>query len=180
MIRTDEEKTIHFFLISFSVSDLSLKRDCLWLALGSFHVPPLFFSSYLPPPFLHSPIPPSCPFLWFKLDNENNEFGVCFILFLSLPPPLFILVALSLSYCPNVTLTPLPATYICRFSHLLHCFFYFFLYIDIIMSVYFIPPSLCLLLRPIDSFSHPFPVFFLLSVWFHAPAALLSVCLRLC
>lgn len=35
-----------------------------------------------------SPIPPSSPSPWFELDNENNEFGVCFFLCVSRPPPL--------------------------------------------------------------------------------------------
>ena len=39
-------------------------------------------SSFFPPPSLHP-----LPSLWFELDNENNEFGVCFFLWLSRPPP---------------------------------------------------------------------------------------------
>lgn len=81
--RTTTKNFLSPAIISFSVSNFSLRQECVWISLNPSHVAPRFFSLSLPPP-----IPPSSPSLWFELDNENNEFGVCFFLCVSRPPPL--------------------------------------------------------------------------------------------
>lgn len=61
---------------------LGLKLQCRAGMCVNLSQPVSCSSSFFSPPSLHP-----LPSLWFELDNENNEFGVCFFLWLSRPPP---------------------------------------------------------------------------------------------
>lgn len=195
-------------IVSSSALDFSPRQECLWIPLKPSHVAPHFSPPPLSSPPLHSPIPPSSLSLSlsrrFELDNENNEFGVCFSLCVcrALPQLLSLHLArpLSLSFSPLAltpchTLFPMPEP---PYTHThTHSDFFFLNFFSMYVTCFvlqFVLPTLRYQsvsssrspLCPCTLFSISYPPFpslclsLCLSMWFHAPAALLSVCLRLC
>lgn len=108
-----EDDPVYSFSSDHFIFSLNLQSEagmCVNLSQPVSCSSSFFLSSSLPslpcstPPSLHP-----LPSLWFELDNENNEFGVCFFLSVCLTLPhffLFILLALTLrlSWWPRVAL----------------------------------------------------------------------------
>lgn len=196
----DEPLVLNFLLRSFHPPrQTSVQGRNVCESLSTVSCCSSFFSLSPSPPLPHPSIlsVSRCS----ELDNENNEFGVCFslcvcralpqLLSLHLARPVSLsLSSLVVTLCHTLTPRPNPPpptpTLIFLFCvSLQSCFVVCSCCSQISQCLFVSSPSPSLhsppcLLSLFPSLSVSFFLSLGLSMWFHAPAALLSVCLRLC